>query len=92
MNNDKLLIIAFKIKRAKNRETVFMNLEEPIMPSELVKKIHGKVSHTHFAIVSKALVELAKLKVIRVVNPKEKRGRIYEQTALGKKVKKLMRK
>lgn len=77
-----------KVKRAKNRKTVFLAIEEPVMPSELVIKIFGKPSNTHFNIVSRALSELTKSNLVRIKNPKERTGRLYELTQKGKNVKK----
>lgn len=91
MNANTLLLLAAKIKRAKNRKIVFLVLDKPLMPSELVRKIYGKNSNTYFNLISRALAELTDLDVIKVMNPKEKTGRIYELTNLGKKVKTLIK-
>ena len=53
-----------KIKRASNRKKVFLAIEESILPSELVKQIYGKTSNFYFNIVSRALSELKKLKLV----------------------------
>ena len=82
--------IAF-IKRAKNRLKVFKELEGTLMPSELVVKIYGKNSNTHFNIVSRALSELADVKLAKVINPKSRTGRLYKLTNKGKKVLNLLK-
>lgn len=74
------------IKRGKNRKEVFMNLDKPLMPSELVIKIYKKNSNTYFNLVSRALAELKEKKLIEVINPDEKTGRIYRRTKEGEKV------
>lgn len=74
------------IKRGKNRKEVFMNLDKPLMPSELVIKIYKKNSNTYFNIVSRALAELKEKKLIEVINPDEKTGRIYRRTKEGEDV------
>ena len=79
------LIIA-KIKRASNRKKVFLAIDRPMMPSEVVHKIYKRPSSSYYAIVSRSISELKKLGVIRILNPKEKTGRIYILTALGKKL------
>jgi len=79
-------LIAF-IKRGKNRRIVFEALDNSMMPSELVKKIYGKSSNTFFNIVSRALAELKGKGLVKVENPKDKTGRIYSLTELGKKIK-----
>lgn len=83
-----LLNLVGYVKRGKNRRIVFLALNTPMMPSEIVKKVYGKMSNTHFNIVSRALAELAEKELIEVVNPKEKTGRIYQKTKLGKEVEK----
>ena len=74
------------IKRGKNRKEVFMNLDKPMMPSELVMKIYKSNSNTYFNLVSRALSELKEKELVEVVNPKERTGRIYRRTKEGEKV------
>ena len=75
-----------KIKRGKNRLKIFLAINKPIMPSEIVNKIYKKPSNTYFNIVSRALKELVKLGLIKIKNPKEKTGRIYYLTKQGKQI------
>jgi len=77
-----------EVKRAKNREKVFLAIDKLIMPSELVIKLYGKSSNTRFNIVSRALNELLKMGLVKIKNPKEKTGRLYELTSIGRSVKK----
>jgi predicted transcriptional regulator len=81
-----LLNLVSFIKRGKNRKKVFMALDKPIMPSELVLKIYGKSSNTYFNLVSRALKELKNKRLVKVVNPKERTGRLYKKTEKGLKV------
>jgi predicted transcriptional regulator len=74
------------VKRGKNRKKVFLALDKPMMPSELVMKIYGKNSNTYFNIVSRALAELKGKGLVKIVNPEDRTGRIYQRTKLGKKV------
>jgi DNA-binding transcriptional ArsR family regulator len=76
------------IKRGKNRKEVFMKLDKPMMPSELVMKIYKSNSNTYFNLVSRALSELKEKELVEVVNPKERTGRIYRRTKEGEKVSK----
>lgn len=76
------------VKRGKNRQIVFLALDKPMMPSELMRKIYNKTSNTYFNLVSRALSELKEKKLIEIVNPNEKTGRIYRKTKLGKEVEK----
>jgi DNA-binding HxlR family transcriptional regulator len=79
------------VKRGQNRKKIFLALDKPMMPSELMRKIYNKTSNTYFNLVSRALTELKERKLIEVVNPKEKTGRIYRKTKLGKDVEKLLK-
>ncbi len=76
------------VKRGKNRKEIFMKLDKPMMPSELVMKIYKSTSNTYFNLVSRALSELKEKELVEVVNPKEKTGRIYRRTKEGDKVSK----
>lgn len=78
------------VKRGKNRQIVFLALDKPMMPSEIMRKIYNKTSNTYFNLVSRALSELKEKKLIEVVNPNEKTGRIYRKTKLGKEVEKML--
>ena len=82
---DSLNAISY-IKRGKNRRKVFVALDKSMIPSELVIKIYGKNSNTYFNIVSRALAELTEEGIIEVLNPKERTGRIYQKTKLGKRI------
>ena len=57
-----------------------------MMPSELVIKIYKKNSNTYFNLVSRALAELKSKKLVEVVNPEDRTGRIYRRTKEGEKV------
>ena len=76
------------VKRGKNRKIVFLALDKPMMPSELMRKMYNKKSNTYFNLVSRALSELTEKKLIEIVNPNEKTGRIYRKTKLGVEVEK----
>ena len=74
------------VKRGKNRKEVFMNLDKPMMPSELVMKIYKSNSNTYFNLVSRALSELKEKKLVEVINPEDRTGRIYKRTKEGENV------
>jgi len=78
------------VKRGSNRKKVFLALEGSLMPSELVLRLYSKMSNTRFNIVSRALAELVQVGLVRVKNPKEKTGRLYELTPAGKNLKKII--
>lgn len=74
------------VKRGKNRQKVFLALDKPMMPSELVLKIYKKQSNTSFNIVSRALAELKEKDLVEILNPEDRTGRIYQRTELGEKI------
>jgi len=76
------------VKRGKNRKVVFLAIDKPLMPSEIMRKVYSKTSNTYFNLVSRALSELTEKKLIEVINPNEKTGRIYRKTKLGVEVEK----
>ena len=86
-----LLNLVSFLKRGKNRRKVFGALDKPIMPSELMMRIYNKNSNTFFNLVSRALSELKEEKLVEVVNPKDKTGRIYQKTKLGNDVTKKLK-
>jgi hypothetical protein len=81
-----LLELVGYVKRGANRLKVFNALDKPALPSELTRKIYGKTSNTYFNIVSRSLGELKEKKLIEIINPKDKTGRMYQRTLIGKKV------
>ena len=80
------------LKRGKNRMKVFASVSKHTTPSEIVGKISkrsGRKAMTDYVIVSRALDELEKKKLVRLmVKEKTRVGRTYELTSRGKLVKK----
>jgi len=74
------------IKRGKNRKEVFLALNKPMMPSELVVKIYKKNNNSYFTLISRALAELKEKKLVEIVNPEDRTGRIYKRTKEGERV------
>ncbi len=81
---DSLNSISF-VKRGKNRKKVFLALDKAMMPSELVIKIYGKNSNTHFNIVSRALAELTEKGIVEVLNPERKNRQNLSKDKIGRK-------
>ena len=73
-------LISF-LSRSKNRKTVLENLDNPITPTELASKLNIQRST-----ISRAILELMNKKLVKCLTPKEKMGRLYQITDLGKKV------
>ena len=73
-------LISF-LSRSKNRRTVLKNLEKPTTPTELSSKL--KIQRST---ISRAILELMDKKLVKCLTPKEKMGRLYQITDLGKKI------
>jgi len=73
-------LISF-LSRSKNRKTVLENLGKPNTPTELASKL--KIQRST---VSRAILELMEKKLVKCLTPKEKMGRLYQITDLGKKI------
>jgi len=86
----KLLTLAAFVKRGKNRRKVFEAIDKPIFPSDLVVKIYGKKTNLTYNLTSRALSQLLEAGLVKVINPDEHTGRLYQITNKGKEVKKLL--
>jgi predicted transcriptional regulator len=73
-------LISF-LSRSKNRKIVLENLEKPNTPTELASKL--KIQRST---ISRAILELIDKKLVKCLTPKEKMGRLYQTTDLGKKI------
>jgi predicted transcriptional regulator len=74
-------LISF-IKRSSQRKKVLFALEKaPSTPSEIAKQTNMYLTHA-----SRTLRELCSKKLVKCLTPKERVGKYYEITKLGKKV------
>ena len=86
MKDSEKIIIEF-IKLSRNRELVFRALEgETLKPTDISKK-----TDIHRNNVSRILTQLREKDLIRLLNPENKRGRLYELTEYGEEILKLMK-
>ena len=86
MKDSEKIIIEF-IKFSRNRELVFRALEgETLKPTDISKK-----ADIHRNNVSRILTQLREKDLIRLLNPENKRGRLYELTEYGEEILKLMK-
>ena len=69
------------VSRGKVRTEILKNLDRPMTPTDLSKKIN-----THRPTVSRSLLVMVKKKLIECITPNVKMGRYYQKTALGNKV------
>lgn len=73
-------LVSFVI-RGKIRKQVLKNLVKPNTPTGLCKIIKA-----HRSTTSRAILVLEKKGLIRCITPKERMGRFYEITPLGRKI------
>jgi len=71
--------VGFVLKSSKRRQLLFL-LEKPKTPTQLSKSMKSSLAN-----VSLKLKDLSDQGLIRCVNPKSLKGRIYELTERGKK-------
>lgn len=69
------------VSRGKVRKQVLRELKEPHTPTEL-----SRLLKTHRSTISRTLLALQKKGIIKCITPKEKMGRYYQITKIGKKI------
>lgn len=70
------------IKRGKQRREIILHIKGTKTPTEIAKESGYSLNHT-----SRILNEFKKRRLVKLLNPKEKTGRLYELTATGKVIK-----
>ena len=73
-------LISF-VARGKIRRIVLYELSEPHTPTEL-----SRILKTHRSTISRTILALQKKGLVKCLTPKEKMGRYYQITSIGKKV------
>jgi len=86
MEKDEVIKAAAFIMRGKNKKAVFLILDEPMMPRDIMVTVFKKKSENAFSIVSRALADLQGEDLVECMNPEEKTGRIWQLTKKGKVV------
>lgn len=80
--NEEIIILIEYVKTSPNREKVIKTLNGNILkPSDI-----SKASGVHINTVSKCLKQLREQKLVRLLNPERKRGRLYTLTDKGSSV------
>lgn len=74
------------VMRGKQRREIIIHMEGMQTPSEIAKKSDHSLNHT-----SKILGEFKEHKLVKLLNPKERTGRLYELTFQGKKIRDAVR-
>lgn len=81
MNRDDIGKLSW-VKRGKQRREIIVHIKNTQTPSEISKKSGYSLNHT-----SRILNEFKRRGLVRLLNPKEKTGRLYQLTANGKVIK-----
>jgi len=69
------------VVRSEQRKMLVIALKSPKTPTELSKELKLGTSH-----VSRTLKEFSDKKIVECLTPKEKIGKIYQLTSLGKEI------
>ena len=69
------------VSRGKVRKIVLSNLIKPHTPTEL-----SHIIKTHRSTTSRTILTLEKEGLVKCITPKERMGRYYEITEIGKKI------
>lgn len=69
------------VKRGKQRRDIIIHLHGEQTPTDLAKESGYSLNHT-----SRVLNEFKQHGLVRLLNPKEKTGRLYELTLTGKQI------
>lgn len=67
------------IKRGKQRRGIIMHIDDKETPTEIANKSKYSLNHT-----SRILNEFKKHGFVKLLNPKQKTGRLYELTEKGR--------
>ena len=67
------------IKRGKQRRDIIMHIGDKETPTEIANKSNYSLNHT-----SRILNEFRRHGLVKLLNPKEKTGRLYELSETGK--------
>ena len=73
-------LISF-VSRGKVRKKVLSNLIKPFTPTEL-----AHIIKTHRSTTSRTILALESKGLVKCITPKEKMGRYYEITEMGKQI------
>jgi len=78
------------VKASKIRQQILVTLDKPMTPTELSKLL--KIPDYKLPAISRALRELENKKIVVCLNPKQKKGRLYQRSTHGNSVLDLLRK
>ncbi len=75
------------VKRGKQRKNIIRVMDEPDTPTDIAKKSGYSLNNT-----SRVLREFRKKGIAKLLNPKDKTGRLYELNQSGKIIRDKLRK
>lgn len=83
MNDEDIVLIEY-VKLSVNRTKVFKALKnDALKPTDI-----AEITDVHINTVSRSLKQLKEKNLVYLLNPKEKRGRLYKLTDKGKLISK----
>lgn len=82
MKSDEIIILKNYIQRSQYRERALQSIKNGFENPTLIAKDSG-INKSH---ISRTLAELLDKKLVKLLNPESKKGRIYVITELGDKV------
>ena len=75
------------IKRGKQRREIIVHIEDKETPTEIAGRSKYSLNHT-----SRILNEFKRKGIVRLLNPRQKTGRLYELTDKGNLIKDALKK
>ena len=73
------------IVRGKQKKKIIKAMNKPKIPTQIKEETHLSLNN-----VSDVLREFRKKKIAKVLNPKEKTGRLYKLTLKGMRIKEML--
>ena len=78
MDDETLKILGYVVSSTYRTEVMKTLIDKPKIPSQIAADTGIKLNH-----ISNVLNQLKKKRLIRLINPEDKKGRIYELTDVG---------
>ena len=83
MDDETLKILGYVVSSTYRTEVMKTLIDKPKIPSQIAADTGIKLNH-----ISNVLNQLKKKGLIRLINPEDKKGRIYELTDVGLEISK----
>ena len=85
IDDETLKILGYVVSSTYRTEVMKTLMDKPKIPSQIAADIGIKLNH-----ISNVLNQLKKKGLIRLINPEDKKGRIYELTDVGLEIAKVL--